>query len=75
MLQDRCFHSYDDKLYEGAGKRAEVWRRRAKGGGEIGENMMSIVGSGRGSLRSGSVDETMLGGSICISLLGGSVES
>ena len=44
-------------------------------GSRIGINVMSIVGNGRGSLRSGSVDETMLGGRICISLLGESVES
>ena len=35
-----------------------------EGGSGIRGALMSIVGSGRGSLRSGSVDETMLGGSI-----------
>ena len=35
-----------------------------EGGSKIKEDLISIVGSGRGSLRSGSVDETMLGGNI-----------
>ena len=70
VLQDRCFHSYDDELYAEVGKWADI----STGGGNK-EVVMSIVDSGRGSLRSGSVGETMLGGSVWISLLGGSIES
>ena len=44
-----------------------------KGGSGIEGVVMSIVGSGRGSMRSGGVDETMLGGSVLVTLLGGSV--
>ena len=44
-------------------------------GRKIREELISIVGSGRGSLWGGSGRVTLLSGSICISLLGGSIES
>ena len=47
MLQGRCFHSYDDELY--AGERESVMAEE-EGGINIKEVLMSIVGSGRGSL-------------------------
>ena len=46
VLQDRCFHSYDDELYA---EERESGMAEEGGIGIRGE-LMSIVGSGRGSM-------------------------
>ena len=61
VLQGRCFHSYDDELYAKERERAEI--AEEEGGRGIKEVLMSIVGSGRGSLWGGSGRVTLLGGS------------
>ena len=50
-------------------------RAEEEGGSGIGRVVMSIVGSERGSVKGKNGVVTLLGGSICVSLLGGSVES
>ena len=50
-IQGQCFHSYDDELYA---EERESGKAEEEGGGGIKGILMSIVGSGRGSLKGGS---------------------
>ena len=47
MLQGRCFHSYDDELYAEERESGMVEEEGGKGTKVV---LMSIVGSGEGSL-------------------------
>ena len=62
VLQGRCFYSYDTSYMRKREKESGL--AKEEGGRRTKEDLMSIVGSGRGSLKGESGIIILLGGSI-----------